>query len=105
MAIAQQVDRIAEALRREPYDLLKNDCITKSVRLKHACKAMGISAKVVLCLGAARARLFGRWSVIPVIHAWGEVDGRRRETSRPLGSSGIWGIVPTDIKPLAVLKF
>jgi hypothetical protein len=96
---------IAEKLRREPYSLLTNDCITKSVRLKRECRAIGIPARVVVCLGLARARWFGRWLTIPVIHGWGEVAGRRIETSRPLGSAGIWGIIPAEIRPLISLRF
>ncbi len=47
-----------------------------------------------------RIRLFGRRIVIPVIHGWGEVEGRRIETSRPIGSSGLWDIVPANIRPV-----
>ena len=56
-------------------------------------------------IGLARARLFGRWLTIPVIHGWGEVEGKRIETSRPLGASGIWGIIPANIKPVIALWF
>ena len=100
-----RADSIAEKLRQEPYRLLDNDCITKSCRLKKECRAVGIPARVVVCIGLARARWFGRWLTIPVIHGWGEVEGRRVETSRPLGSSGIWGIVPVDIRPVIAVRF
>lgn len=98
------VDEIAEKLRQEPYNLLTNDCITKSFRLKKMGKELGIPVRVVLCIGLARARWFGKWLTIPVIHAWGEVYGQRIETSRPLGSSGTWGIVPVNIKPVISVK-
>ncbi|MBI2868847.1 MAG: hypothetical protein HYX96_03360 [Chloroflexi bacterium] len=101
----QQADRIAEKLRRKPYRLLTNDCLTKSLRLKRACRDRGIEAKVVACLGLGRARLFGRWLTIPVIHGWGEVGGQRIETSRPLGAAGLWGIVPVKVRPVICLKF
>ncbi len=100
MTNLEKAEEIAEKLRREPYNLLKNDCITKSLRLKRECAALGIPARVVACIGLGRARLFGRWLIIPVIHGWGEVEGRRIETSRPLGSSGLWHIVPMNIRPL-----
>jgi hypothetical protein len=98
-------EEIAEALRQEPYNLLSNDCITKSVRFKRMCKSLGIQAKVVVCMGLARACWFGRQLTIPVIHGWGEVAGRRIETSRPLGTQGIWDIVPVDIKPFIAIHF
>lgn len=105
MSNLEKAEEIAESLRREPYILFRNDCVGKSRRLKKACLALGIKAKVVVCLGSSRAKLCGRWMVIPVIHGWGEVEGKRIETSRPLGHSGLWGIVPVNIKPLIVIKF
>ena len=105
MSDLAKVEKIAEKLRQEPYHLFRNDCLTKSVRLKRECKALGILACVVACIGLARARLFGFWLTIPVIHGWAEVDGKRIETSRPLGSSGIWGIVPVDIRPIIAVRF
>ena len=101
----EKAEEIAEKLRQEPYDLLKNDCITKSMKFKRGCEALGIPASVVACIGLARAYLFGQWLIIPVIHGWGEVEGKRIETSRPLGSSGLWGIVPVNIKPVIALRF
>lgn len=91
---------IAKRIRQEPYVLFRNDCITKSIRLKKECVAIGIPAGAVACIGLARAKWFGCWLTIPVIHGWGEVEGKRIETSRPLGASGIWGIVPVNIKPV-----
>ena len=105
MSNIEKADNIAEKLRQEPYHLLNNDCITKSLRLKKECKAMGIPASVVVCIGLVRARWFGRWLTIPLIHGWGEVEGKRIETSRPLGNSTIWGIVPMNIKPVIAIRF
>jgi hypothetical protein len=101
----ERAEELAEPLRREPYNLLTNDCITKSVRLKRECRSEGIQAKVVVCLGLARAKWFGRWLTIPVFHGWGEVERKRIETSRPLGTSGLWGIFPAKIRPLICLRF
>ena len=101
----EKAEEIAERLRQEPYKFFKNDCLTKSIRFKRECKALGIPAGAVACIGLARARLFGRWLTIPVLHGWGEVEGKRIETSRPLGSSGMWGIVPVNIKPVITVRF
>ena len=105
MTPLQRAEEIAEELRHEPYSLIRNDCITKSTRFRRKCKSEGIVARVAVCIGLSRARWFGRWLVIPVIHSWGEVEGRRIETSRPLGSSGLWGIVPMNIRPVATIRF
>ena len=105
MGRLDRAEAIAEPLRWEPYRLLTNDCITKSVRLKRACRSEGIRARVVVCVGLARAKWFGRWLTLPVIHAWGEVEGKRIETSRPKGSSGLWSIVPAQIRPVVCMRF
>ena len=101
----EEAEQIAEQLRRESYRLLTNDCIIKSLRFKKACKSKGIPARVVVCIGLARARWLGHWLTIPVIHGWGELNGKRIETSRPLGSAGIWGIVPVNIRPVLAVRF
>lgn len=100
-----EADRIAERLRQEPYVLFKNDCLFKSIRFKKECKAAGMKAKVVVCIGLTRAEWFHHWLTILVIHGWGEVDGKRIETSRPIGSSGIWSIIPINIKPIICVRF
>ena len=101
----KDVEIIAERLRREPYRLLTNDCIIKSVRFKRECRRLGIPARVILCLGRAQAHIMGKWRTVLVIHAWGEVDGQRVEVSRALGSSGIWGIIPVNIQALLTVRF
>ena len=106
-SILQKADKIAESLRQEPYSLLTNDCITKSVRFVRACRKQGIKACAVLTIGRSRACLpfIRRWATIPVIHCWGEVEGKRMEVSRPLGAQGMWKIVPRDIQPVVKIRF
>jgi hypothetical protein len=105
MSNLAKAEEIANRLRQEPHSLFRNDCITKSMRFKRKCRAVGIQASVVVCMGLARAKWFGHWLVIPVIHGWAEAGGKRLETSRPLGSSGTWGIVPMNIKPIIGVRF
>ena len=102
LAVAEE---IAEKLRQEPYVLFRNDCITKSIRFKKECRAAGIQANIVVCVGLVRVRWWGHWLTVPVLHGWGEVAGKRLETSRPLGSSGIWGIIPVNIRPVIAMWF
>lgn len=101
----KEMEEIAEMLRREPFKLLSNNCFIKSVRFKKKCKSVGIAAKVAVCIGYTRAKWFGYWLVIPVIHSWGVVGGKRIELSRPLGQSGIWSMIPVNIRPIIVVSF
>ncbi len=105
MTNLEKAQEIAERLRQEPYHLFRNDCIVKSARFKRQCRALGIPARAVACIGLSPARFFGRWLTIPAVHGWGEVEGKRIETSRPLGASGIWGIIPMNIKPVIAIWF
>ena len=101
----EQVNEMAEVIRQEPYKLFSNDCIRKSFRLKKACLSVDIQTRVAVCIGLARAWILGRWMTIPVIHSWIEVKGERIETSRPLNTPGIWGIMPATITPVITMRF
>ena len=105
MSHLEKAEEIAERLRQERYNPFTNDCLIKSMRFKRECRALGIPVRAVACIGLGRAHLFGRWLTIPVIHGWGEVEGKRIETSRPLGSSGIWGIIPMNIRPVIAVWY
>ena len=100
----EAVNRIVEGLRQEPYNFIKNNCIIKSVRFRSMCRAMGIPAKTVVCIGTTKAKWFGYRIVLPAIHSWGEVKGRKIEVSRPLGQATIFGIVPMNIKPVIAIR-
>ena len=100
-------EKVAEALRQEPYHLFRNDCLTKSLRFCSECHKIGIKARLVFCvLGLTKARLpiLGEVTIPYSPHFWGEVEGRRFETSRPLGNHGYFAIVPSMIKPLFTIK-
>lgn len=102
------IEEKAEKLRQEPYRLFTNDCLTKSLRLIKMCREQGVKAKLVWCvLGLISIRLpvIGRIPLVEFIHFWVDVEGKRIETSRPLGSEGLLGIVPSQIKPVITIIF
>ena len=106
MTKREQVEKSAEQLRHEPYNLLTNDCLIKSIKLKRQCEPIGIPVKVVACIGLVRAQAFRLWRMtIPVLHGWVEVAGQRVEVSRPRGAVGTWGIIPANIRPVIKLRF
>jgi len=96
---------MAEVLRQEPYRLFSNGGIRKSFRLKKACRSVDIQVRVAICIGLARAWILGRWMIVPIIHSWTEVKGERIETSRPLNTPGIWGIMPATVTPVITMRF
>lgn len=107
MSDLETAESIAENLRQESYHLFRNDCFTKSLRFRSECRKRGIKAHVVWCaLGLAKAKLpfLGEVTIPYSTHFWGEVKGQRFETSRPLGSQGALGIVPSKIKPIIAIR-
>jgi len=85
-----EVIALAEGLRRQPYRLLRRNCLHKSRDFVRQCRQRGVSARMVVCLGIVYPRL-GRWRLPFLgIHSWGEVDGRRLEVSHPQGRRVSW---------------
>ena len=106
MSNLEKAQEMAERLRKEPYRFLTNDCLIKSAKLKKECKPLGIPVRIVACIGLVRAQVFRLWwMTIPVVHGWAEVEGKRVEVSRPIGVSGMWGIIPANIKPVIKVRF
>lgn len=90
---------IAEAVRKTPFHTLTDNCLIKSFRFKRQCRSKGTDAHVVISFGFARVAR-GIRLVVPIIHAWAEVDGRRIEVARPLDKLSLWGTLDKDIKPV-----
>ena len=107
MERAATIEEIAERLRQEPYHLLFNNCLIKSIRFAKECKRLEIDAEVVFCFGLVPARFSssGRLFNIPFLHAWAEINGERIELSQPLGYEGVLGIMPEKVRPLVKLRF
>ena len=96
------MEEVADSIRGEPFHALWNNCLIKSFRFKRDCARKGIKARVVVSFGYTRVISHIRLT-IPIIHAWGEVEGRRIEVSRPLDEPGIFGTLDSEIKPLAAI--
>ena len=96
------VEEVADSIRREPFHSLWNNCLIKSLRFKRECARRGIEARVVVSFGCTRVIRYIRLR-IPIIHAWGEVDGCRIELARPLDEPGVWGTLDSEIKPLVAI--
>ncbi len=107
MSDLETAEDIAEKLRQEPYHPFRNDCLSKSLRFRSECRKRGIEAHLVWCtLGLAKVkpRFPGEVTIPCFTHFWGEVGEQRFETSRPLGSQGAFGIVPSEIKPIVKVR-
>jgi len=102
------VDEAAEEIRQKPYHLFRSNCLTKSIWLVKECRKQNIDAKLVWCaLGLVKIKLpiLGWVTTSVFTHFWVEANGRRIETSRPVGSSGFLGFIPANIRPVITIKF
>jgi hypothetical protein len=96
------VEEVADSIRAEPFHSLWNNCLVKSFRFKRKCARRGIEARVVISLGYTRVMRRLRLT-IPIIHAWGEVEGIRVEVARPLDEPSVWGTLDSEVKPLVAI--
>ena len=95
-------EAVADSIRVEPFHSLWNNCLVKSFRFKRECARRGIEARVVISFGYTRFIRRVRLT-IPIIHAWGEVEGRRIEVARPLDEPSVWGTLDSEVKPLVAI--
>lgn len=77
------VEELAGIIRKRPYSALWDKCLTKSVEFARRCTAMGLEARVVLCLALFRLRVPVLGFRAPVIgpHFYTEVLGKQYEVS------------------------
>jgi len=93
------MEELADRLRAEPYHVLWNNCLVKSFRFKRRCLKKGIKVRVVIVLGITRV-IRRIHLVIPIIHAWAEIESCRIELARPLEEPSLWGTKDSAIRPL-----
>ena len=79
----KSVDDLAGTIRKRPYSVLRDNCLTKSVEFARRCAAMGLEARVVLCLALFRLRVPVLGFKSPVLgpHFYTEVLGKQYEVS------------------------
>ena len=84
---AEPVDDLAATIRRRPYFVLRDNCLTKSVEFARRCSDMGLEAKVVVCLALSHKRVPLTHLMVPVVHPhfYAEVLGRQYEVSHESG--------------------
>jgi len=98
--VSIQVEHIAERLRKEPFHMLRNNCLLKSLRFRKECRKIGVGVRIVFALvltPCARSPL-PPWVVW--FHAWAEIKGQRIELARPLDERNAANSFDIDIRPI-----
>ena len=79
----RSVEELAGKIKKRPYSLVSDNCLTKSAEFARRCTAMGLEAKVVACLALSYKRVPRAHFRVPVVHPhfYAEVLGKRYEVS------------------------
>ena len=75
-----EMKRFIEETYREPYSLINNNCIHKSVKIAQKARELGKSARLVACWSIVPMKIFGGFPTIQP-HLYVEVEGKRVDVS------------------------
>ena len=69
-----------DGIYREPYFLLGNNCIRKSLKIKAKAEELGKQADLIACLSIVPIK---KWRNLPTVnfHLYTEVDGKKVDVS------------------------
>ena len=81
----------ARRYRNMGFHPFYSNCFTKSLGFARECKSNGADAKVVMGFGLSRrvlVPLLGWRITVPVLHFWGEINGKVIEAAGPVWRYG-----------------
>lgn len=78
-----------DAVYREPYSLIGNNCIRKSLRIKARAEELGNRADLIGCVLIAPIK---KWHNFPIIipHVYTEIEGKKVDVSLDPGHEEIY---------------
>jgi hypothetical protein len=75
-----ELRRFIEEVYKEPYSLLSNNCVHKSIKIAKKAQELGMETRLVACLTFARMKILKRFPTIQP-HMYVEVMGKRVDVS------------------------
>ena len=84
-----QLSAFIDAVYREPYSLVRNDCLHKSLRIKAKAEGLGMKADLIGCIAMVRVK---KWHNLLIIspHFYTEMDGKRVEVAHDPRREELW---------------
>ena len=75
-----ELSSFIDGVYREPYFLLGNNCIRKSLKIKAKAEELGKQADLITCLSIVPIK---KWHNFPTInfHLYAEIDGKKVDVS------------------------
>jgi len=74
--VNQELADFVDEVYKEPYSLVFNNCIDKSLRIMAKAESLGMKADLIGCVAVLRAN---RYRGLPIVspHFYSEIDGRK----------------------------
>ena len=84
-----ELSSFIDKVYREPYSLLSNNCINKSLKIKTKTEELGKRADLICCISIVPMK---KWHNFPVItpHVYTEIEGKKIDVSLDPGHEEIF---------------
>lgn len=89
MTMTDELSTFIDEVYREPYSLLGNNCLRKSLRIKARAEALGKKVDLICCLSVVPIK---KWHNLPTVnlHVYSEIEGEKVDVSLDPGHEAIY---------------
>jgi hypothetical protein len=70
-----------DSVYKEPYSLIRNNCIHKSLRIKAKAEELGGGVDLLCCMAIMPVKKWHNFPIIIIPHVYTEIDGKRTDVS------------------------
>ncbi|MFC1958373.1 hypothetical protein ACFLV6_00400 [Chloroflexota bacterium] len=84
-----ELSSFIDAVYREPYSLLRNNCIKKSLKIKTKAEELEKRADLICCVSIVPMK---KWHNLPTVnpHVYTEIEGKKIDVSLDPGHENIY---------------
>jgi hypothetical protein len=84
-----ELSAFIDAVYREPYSLVRNNCINKSLRIKAKAEGLGMKADLIGCIAMVAVK---KWHNLLIIspHFYTEIEGKRVDVAHDPRREELW---------------
>jgi len=102
----QELSAFIDAVYREPYSLVRNNCLDKSLRIKAKAEELGMRVDLIGCIAIVPVK---KWHNFPHIspHFYTEIEGERIDVAHDPRREELWcknseikAVVPVNISKI-----
>ena len=76
-----ELSSLIDAVYKEPYSLIRNNCIHKSLRIKAKAEEVGKRADLLCCMAIMPAKKWHNFPIVIIPHVYTEIDGEGTDVS------------------------